>query len=261
MRQSKYYILFILIGIFYYSCQNTQKNRIVEEYYPGGTIKSEIAMTDTMRNGLAKYYSETGHLLSTAEYKNDKREGWVINYITENGKIATKAFYKNDLQDGQVFQYYKEGMLFRESTYVKGRVDGIIKTYWPDGKLKAENTFKMGKPAIGLKEYDKEGKLIKQPVIQITEINQAALLNKVIVKFSISDGNTDVDFYLDNLEDAKYFNPQAFKLRNDEGVSSIEYPVHHGTKLFNKISIVAKVKTSYGNTLILQKYYNLNISN
>jgi len=261
MRQILYYSLLFLIGVALNSCQNYQKNRIVEEYYPDGTIKSAIAMTDTMRNGMAKYYNEQGNLLSTAEYKNDKREGWVINYITENGKIANKAFYKNDVQEGQVLQYYKEGMLFRESSYVNGRVDGIIKTYWPDGKIKAENTFKMGKPGIGLKEYDKKSELIKQPEIKITEINQAAFYNRVILKFSLSDNNTDVDFYLDNLEGDKYFNPQSYKLRSDDGVSSVEYPVHRGTKISNKISIIAKVKTSYGNTLILQKYYNLNISN
>jgi hypothetical protein len=261
MRQRKYYLVLIFIGILFISCHNNSKNWIAKEYYQDGSIKSEIAMTDTMRNGIAKYYSEKGHLLSTAEYKNDKREGWVINYITENGKIGTKAFYKNDLQDGQVFQYYKEGMLFRESTYTKGRVNGVIKTYWPDGKVKAENTFKMGKPAIGLKEFDKTGRIIQQPFIKITEINQAALLNRVILKFSLSDGNTDVDFYLDKLEENKYFHPSTFRLRIDDGMSSKEYPVHRGQTLIDKISVVAKVKTNYGNTLILQKSYNLAVIN
>jgi hypothetical protein len=251
----------MLIVIFYSSCLKNQKNRVVEEYYPGGTIKSEIAMTDTMRNGLAKYYSEQGHLLSTAEYKNDKREGLVINYNPENGKITAKAFYKNDEQNGEVIQNYKEGMLFRTSTYVNGRVNGVIKTFWPNGQLKAENTFNMGKPAIGLKEYDMHGKPIIQPELLIKEINQTALHRKLILKFSLSDGNKDVDFYLDELDDGKYFDPKSYKLRNDDGISSIEYPVFPGNKLFKNISIIAKLKTNYGNTLILQRNYKLNIVN
>ncbi len=255
------YSMTVFVALVFVSCQLNKNNGVVEEYYADGTIKSEITLKNGLRNGLTKYYNEKGRLLSTAEYLNDNREGWVINYNTENGKIANKAFYKKDIQEGQVFQYYNEGMLFRESTYVKGRVDGVIKTYWPDGKIKAENIFKMGKPAIGLKEYDKTGKLIKQPVIIVEEINQAALLNKVILKFSLSDKNQDVDFYLQDLEDDKYFNPYTYKLRNDDGISSIEYPVFRGNKLLKHVSIIAKVKTNYGNTLILQRYYNLNIVN
>lgn len=253
--------LLCISGIILFSCQDNKKTRIVEEYYPDGTIKSEIAVKDNLRNGKTKYYNEKGRLLSTAEYLKDKREGWVINYNPLNGKVTTKAFYKNDLQDGQVVQYYKEGMLFRESNYIKGRVDGVIKTYWPDGKLKAENTFKMSKPVIGLKEYDKTGTLLKQPIILIEEINQATLLNKVILKFSLSDKNPNVEFYLEDLEDGKYFNPHTFKLRNDDGVSSVEYPVFRGNTMTKKVSIIAKVKTKYGNTLILQHYYNLNVTN
>jgi hypothetical protein len=261
MSPYRYYIFFILIALLSFSCNKNKKNKIIEEYYPGGSIKSEVEMTDSVRNGNAKYYDESGHLLSTAEYKNDKREGWVINYNPENGKITAKAFYKNDEQNGEVIQNYKEGMLFRTSKYVNGRVNGVIKTYWPDGKLKAENTFKMGKPGTGLVEYNKEGIPLKQPVILVNEINQAALLNKIVLKISLSDGNKDVDFYLDDLEEGKYFNPMTYQLRNDDGISSIEYPVHRGITLIQKISIISKSKTIYGNTLILHRYYNLAVIN
>jgi hypothetical protein len=141
-------------------------------------------------------------------------------------------------------------MLFRESTYIKGRVDGLIKTYWPDGKVKAENIFKMGKPSIGLKEYEKDGKtLVIQPSIVILHLPSV----KNTFKVCLSDGSTDVDFYLEDLEDGKYFNPKTHSLRFEDGVAILKNPRH----VSNKICIIAKVKTKYGNTLILQKYIDL----
>lgn len=258
MKRIIYTSLFMLFLAF--SCK-TKNDTIVEEFYPDGSIKSEITMKNNIRNGLTKNYDEKGRLVSTAEYINDKHEGWLINYNPENGKITTKAMFKDDEQDGFVYQYYREGKLFRESTYVKGRLNGVIKTYWPDGKLKAENTYNMGKPEIGLKEYDKSGNLLKQPEIVFKEVNQAALLNKVVLYFSISDGNKNVDFYYDDLEQGKYFNPNSYKLRNDDGVAFIDFPVRRGFTLMKKINVIAKVKTKYGNNLILTRTYNLSVIN
>jgi hypothetical protein len=233
----------------------------VDEYYPDGYIKSQVTIKDGLRNGITKNYDNRGRLISTAEYINDKNEGWLINYNSENGKIAIKAHYKDDKQDGQVLQYYREGMLFRESLYIKGRVNGVIKTYWPNGRLKAENSFKMGKPALGLKEFDENGDVIKQPVIKVSEINHAALLNRVSIKIYLSDGNRDVEFYRADLEEGKYFNSDYSKYWTENGVALAEYQVNKGHTLIEKLEIVAKAKTKFNNTLILYRSYNLAIIN
>lgn len=261
VRVLKYFLIVGLILIPVYSCINENKSRIIEDYYPDGCIKSQVTVKKGLRNGITKNYDNRGRLISTAEYINDKREGWLINYNPENEKMMAKAFYKNDEQNGQVFQYYREGMLFRESSYVKGRVNGVIKTYWPDGKLKAENTYKMGQPAVGLKEYDKSGNLIEQPVIVIKEINQAALLNRVLVKIFLSDGNHNVEFYQADLVEGKYFSPIYSKYWIENGVTTIEYPSFRGNTIIKKLRIVAKAKTKYNNTLILYRTYNLAIIN
>jgi MORN repeat variant len=250
MNSKKLILLFFLIGVILISCRFDQNNGITEEYYPDGTIKSQTSLKNGVRNGITKNFDESGRLLSTANYFNDKRDGWVMNYNPLNGKLVIKALYKNDIQEGPVIQYYKEGFLFRESNYVNGRVDGLIKTYWPDGKPKAENIFKMGKPAIGLKEFDKSGKLIDQPSIIVKRL----LSDRIKLEICISDGSADVDFYLEKLEDDKYFNPHTHKLEVENGCTILENPVNYGT---NQISILAKVKTEYGNTLILQKYFKL----
>jgi len=248
MNKKFFYLIVLITGLFFFSCRFDQNNGIVEEYYPDGTIKSQITLKNGLRDGISKNFDERGRLLSTADYIDDKREGWVMNYNPQNGKLVIKAQYKNDIQDGPVTQYYREGTLFRESVYVQGRVDGMIKTFWPDGKIKAENIFKMGKPGIGLKEFDKSGKILIQPSIII----QRLVSGKRIIKICISDGSSDVDFYLDKLEEDKYFNPQSYKLAVENGCTVLDNPNTNGT---NQIIILAKVKTDYGNTLILQKYY------
>jgi len=211
---------------------------------------------------LVKNYSEKGRLLSTAEYVNDLRNGWVINYSTENSKPMLKALFKDDVQNGPVIQYYQEGMLFRESNYINGRVDGLVKTYWPSGKTKAENFYKMGKPAIGLKEFDKDGKLIiKHPHIIIEEVDQMALLDKVIIKVYLSEKVDDIEIYMEEPFEGKYIPDHAYKLRVVDGIASIDYPIPRGASFMKKISLMAKFKTKLGNTMVIQRYYNLALIN
>ncbi len=249
MKKTKIFYLLTAACFLTCSCLSNRNNGIVEDDYPDGTIKSAISMKNGLRKGLAKYYDEKGRLLSTAEYVNDLHEGWVINYDPKNGKIASKAFYKNDLQDGPVILYYQGGKLFRESNYVKGRVDGLIKTYWPDGKIKAEHIYKMGKPAIGLKEYDKNGKLLNNfPTIIINRVSAERNTYKIF----LSDKTKDVDFYLEELEDGKYFDSKTHRLRMDNGVAKVYNPKF----VNNKLSVVARLKTEDGSTLILHRYYN-----
>jgi hypothetical protein len=89
------------------------------------------------------------------------------------------------------------------------------------------------------------------------EVNQTALMNKVILYISISDGSKDADFYLEQLEENKYFNPTSYKLRNDNGTAVLDIPVRGGVALNKRINIIAKVKTNYSNNLILQATYTL----
>jgi antitoxin component YwqK of YwqJK toxin-antitoxin module len=242
------------------SC-NSSKKEVVEEFYPNGIIKTEIHVEDGMRNGITKNFDEKGRVVSTAEYKNDTLEGEMINYNPENGKITAKALYKKNNQDGPATLCYTDGSLYREMFYIDGHLDSIVKTYWPDGKLQAENLFKMSDCAVGLKEWDKTGKEIKQPYIVIEEINQLALMNKFILKIYLSDGTKKVDFYAGDLKEGKYFDPDIATIRDENGVTTMQFMVPRHKSLMQKFSVVSKSRTELGNTLVLQRSYNLAVSN
>jgi len=234
---------------------------IVTEYYPDGTLKSEIQVKNSMRNGITKNYDERGRLVSTAELVDDKYEGWMINYNAKNNKVTARALYKNDQQNGPATLYYSDGQLYREMTYVNGRVDSIVKTYWPGGKLQAEVFFNKGEPAVGLKEYDENGMLIKQPTIVVKELDQLSLFNKIEIRISLSDKTKDVQFYKGELKEGKYLDAKTPLIFSRDGVASLYYTVPKGRATRERISIISRSRTKYGNTLVLHRVYNFSASN
>jgi hypothetical protein len=240
--------LLIIIVVVLFSCKlgNDPNNGVKEDFYMDGMIKSRYTLKNGLKEGVVSNYDPKGRLSSTIEYNNDMRNGKLINYSVETKKPELTAYFKNDTQTGPVVQYYKEGMIFRESNYTKGRVNGVIKTFWSNGKLKAENIFKMGKPGIGLKEYENDGQtIIRQPNIV------AKVANKSIT-MSLSDNNYNVEFYLDELEEGKFFKAHSRPLRVDDGKSLVIM-----SRAVSNITIIAKVKTKFGNTLILTKSINV----
>lgn len=242
------------------SCSH-KNDAFVSEYYPDGTLKSEIQVKNGMRNGITKNYDERGRLVSTAELADDKYEGWMINYNPKNNKVTARALYKNDKQNGPATLYYADGQLYREMTYVDGRVDSIVKTYWPGGKLQAEVFFKKGEPSIGLKEYDKNGLLVKQPTIVVKELDQLALFNKIEIRISLSDKSSKVEFYKGELKEGKYLYAKTPVIFSRDGVASLYYTVPKGRVVRERISIISRSRTEYGNTLVMERVYNLSASN
>lgn len=239
-------LISILALLFIFSCNlKDPNNGIQEEYYPNGVIKSKINLKNGLKDGVALYYDNKGRLISKTEYKDDLKNGKLINYNAETGHPILEANFKDDIQSGLVTQYYLEGMLFRESYYKEGRLNGIIKTYWPDGKIKAENKYYMGSPGLGLMEYDKNGKPIEQPELIIKDLGH---LNKAL-EIRLKGDYDNVSYYVGEL-DSIYLSSENRKLRSDNGLAYYNYM---SQKNPGKISIIAKVKTNYGNTLILQK--------
>jgi antitoxin component YwqK of YwqJK toxin-antitoxin module len=257
-KRSVIVILALTTGLI--ACSPKNKD-ITYEYYPDGTLKSEIHVKNGIRNGITKKYDDKGRLISTAELVDDKYEGWMINYNPENNKITARALYKNDQQNGPATLFYSDGQLYREMTYMDGRVDSMVKTYWPGGKLQAEVFFRKGEPAIGLKEYDKNGNPVKQPSIVVKEVDQLSLFNKIELRIFLSDKTREVQFYKGELKEGQYLYAKTPVIFSRDGVASLYYTVPRGRYVRERINIISRSRTEYGNTLVLQKVYNLSVSN
>ncbi len=140
-------------------------------------------------------------------------------------------------------------------------MDSIVKTYWPGNKLQAEVYFKMGQPAIGLKEFDKNGTPVKHPTIAVKEVDQLSLFNKIELKITLSDKTSEVEFYKGELKDGKYLYSKTPVIFSRDGVASLYYTVPKGRAIRERINIISRSRTEYGNTLVLQRVYNLSASN
>ena len=64
----------------------TYKNGLIagyKEFFPDGTLRTEIAYRKGLRHGTAKFYYNTGHLFCEGRYKNGRQTGkWRYYKVT-----------------------------------------------------------------------------------------------------------------------------------------------------------------------------------
>jgi len=266
---SRFFIICFAFFLSLTSCKysDTKKNyrdendnvRMVRQYFSNGYLKAEITVKDNKRHGITKNYSSTGRLLSTVNYVNGKKEGKTTNYYS-NGNMHSTILYKNGVKEGDAIWYYKSGKIYSINPFVNNKLNGVQKKYYENGKLQAEVLYKDGQPGIGLKEYTHEGKLITDyPKIIVQEVNQIAASDKFILKIYLSKRSADVQFYLDELDQGKYLKKHMYEIPAKNGVATRVYEVPPGYVKFQKINIIARIKTDFGNTYVTQKPYNLAI--
>ena len=66
--------------------QVTYKNGLIagyKEFFPDGTLRTEIAYRKGVRHGTVKFYYNTGHLFCEGRYKNGRQAGkWRYYKVT-----------------------------------------------------------------------------------------------------------------------------------------------------------------------------------
>lgn len=131
-------------------------SKIKKEYYPDGTLKSEVTMRGDEKNGRSTYYFENGNKelemyykgnqlegvyekfdiegnrLESTEYSGDKKNGKSATFYP-NGKTATIAFFENDIIVGEYREYHPNGQLKVKGQYLAGLFDGDWEYYEADG--------------------------------------------------------------------------------------------------------------------------------
>ena len=259
-------ITFILCLAFS-SCKqaDTRKNNkngnvgTVREFFSNGYLKAEITVKDNRRHGITKNYSSKGKLLSKVNYVNGKKDGKTTNYYT-NGNIHSTIIYKNGVREGDAVWYYKNSKPYSINPFINNKLSGVQKKYYESGKIQAEIPYKDGQPGTGLKEYTPEGRLLTNyPKILIQEVNQIATSDRFILKIYLSKRTGNVQFYIDDLDAGKYLKKHMYEIPAENGVAKKVYEVPRGYVKFQKINIIASVKTGLGNTYITQRSYNLAI--
>ncbi len=235
---------------------------IIREYYSTGVLKAEISVKDSFRHGPTKNYDMQGNLLSEVNYVNNVKEGLVTNYYVPSGKVSSTFTYVNGIKQGEEKWFYENGQVYRITPYVDGKMNGIQKYYYENGQLMAEVPYKNNQPGIGLKEYNPDGSLKgNYPTIRVVREDYLLTANSVVLRISLSDNSTEVQFYRGELEDEKYMNDKMSLMAVQSGVAQMSFNLPRGAKINQVIPITANMKTPDGLPYITHLDYSLQVVN
>ena len=114
-------VLLLLVALLFsiqYSCRENSAKKIIRKKQGAYFIEAKFK-GDKIIDGIAKYYDQEGHLISTAYYKDDLKNGPAHNFYL-NGKIKDSMFYINGLINGNTFNYDSFGRLNKTESYYYG---------------------------------------------------------------------------------------------------------------------------------------------
>lgn len=139
-RKRKLFIqaVWIISGITTYSCNNQAGEKVLlEEKYPTGQISMTGYTIDGKKEGVFKFFDESGRLTHETNFKNDLEDGLSINYYPSGNTESKKRFvrgYKLGIQE-----YYHD----KKSINLLAQKE-FVKTYYDSSKLNTWFFFQNG---------------------------------------------------------------------------------------------------------------------
>ena len=107
------------------------------------TFKSKDNIeTITTRYTEVAYYAN-GKMEYSAEYVNGKLDG-ISKYWSKEGVLISDSEYSNGNPHGKWKKYYKNHIILYEINYLHGKKHGKEKWYYENGQIKSEQTFQNG---------------------------------------------------------------------------------------------------------------------
>lgn len=152
----------------------TEQNPVkwVENFYDNGKTKFKGGYINGMPVGLHKEFAEDGSVIAAKEYDengilsgegvvdaNDKKQG-VWKYYYESGELKSKGLYKDNLKTGEWIFYYEDGKIEQRGKYNNDKPSGEWTWYYTNGNIwRTENLIK-GIEEGSFIEYNKNAKVI-----------------------------------------------------------------------------------------------------
>lgn len=129
-KKINYCCLLALVMLLNIRC-DSNKQRIITDYYDDGTIESEVQYIGKKVNGISKHYYPSGKLQLELSITEDKLEGEGREYFEEGGLKSVKN-YKNDELHGLVMEYYEGEVLMSRREYSNGKLVFNV-AFYPNG--------------------------------------------------------------------------------------------------------------------------------
>jgi antitoxin component YwqK of YwqJK toxin-antitoxin module len=109
-----------------------------------GVLRAEEHYTDSLLNGVCKYFYANGKILKIENYKMGVRNGTFTEYF-ESGKKRVEGIYLTDELDGPYKSWHETGMIEKEGKYIKGVCDGAWYFSNRDGLPEVSILYSKGK--------------------------------------------------------------------------------------------------------------------
>lgn len=259
MKNISYLLLFLLaFTACDFSSQKSEKTKLVS------SEKKTVTSKPKLKNGVKKFYFNTGELKSIVNFKNNLKFG-VSETFYKSGEKQYDIPYVKGMKHGIVKWYYKDGKVYRETAYEMGKKSGYQRKYWENGNLKSEAFYKANLASIGLKEISKTNKEKATPTIKVQKINLLEKRGEYVLKFTLSNKRKKVQFYQGKLLDGKFFPENGGRgikeIKTIAGVGELRIPVRKGFTIDKNLTIVAVESTAYQNKRIISKEVNVGVRN
>lgn len=137
-----------------------KKNGICKWYYETGVTESEISFVDDRREGAYRSYYENGNVWQEAYYVNDKLNG-IVKWFYEDGTLAAEMYYDNGLLEKETRWYYNDGNIKLIENYRGGKLNGLTTGFDIDHKPLFEDYYELS-TKIWSKRYNSNGEIIEQ---------------------------------------------------------------------------------------------------
>lgn len=223
-------------------------------------VSTEKETKSAVKNGIIKVYRDDKQRLhKELSYKNGKLDG-LSRIYHPNGKLYLETEWANDKRHGLTKQYFQSGILYSETYYDSGKITGILKKYHKDGKLKAEVPYNNGIECAGLKEYILNGDPRPYyPSIVITPENKILSEGYYYLHLSVSERVKTVTFYKGYLKDNCLHSNLEKVSPSTRDKAKWSYALSQGQFVMETVNFIAKIETIAGNTLVVQKSFNVAI--
>jgi uncharacterized protein len=147
---------------------------VKEEYYSNGKIKFRGSYVDSIPVGIHKYFAMDGSVQNGILYNdigklsgeglvddNDKKQGlWKFYY--ESGELLSQGKFSDDKKTGEWSFYYRNGNLEEKGKYNKNNAIGLWKWYYENGKLWRTESYENGKEEGKLVEFAQDSTIINK---------------------------------------------------------------------------------------------------
>ncbi len=214
--------------------EEPQDPNLIKSYYDNGKLKAEVRINDSnKRHGLSTSYYESGIVKTEITYNNGKKE--------------------------KAIQYYESGKPYVEFNYKNGLKHGKRIKYWESGNIQSVLEYSEDRPGIGLEEYNKRGKKItKYPNLILKQIDNLSTSGQYIIEAYFDNNPQRADYYIGEL-DSGFLKFTYAPMNEVNHKGRMVFKPLPGTFRMEKLKIIGKYKTYYGNPYLVEKSINLAI--